>query len=216
MNSTYRDRTLALAGLFLATSLVAQTARRGMADSDALACSLGSLFIEEPTDTLDVYGGQLNRLRPGLLALREQLGTPRRSPEQIEPTRYAIGLLHLERKLMRNPAMLSGLDEGIQRARQQVDHFGLLHANVMAGLADTYSRIISPLGPRILVNGEQLHLGNPDTANRIRALLLAGIRSAVLWYQVGGRRWQIILGRRRLLQQTEALLAEPPPEEDGP
>ena len=34
----------------------------------------------------------------------------------------------------------------------------------------------------------------------IRALLLAGIRSAVLWRQLGGRRWRLVTQRQRLLQ----------------
>jgi len=42
------------------------------------------------------------------------------------------------------------------------------------------------------------HLKNEHVANRIRALLLAGIRSAVLWYQLGGRRWRLVIYRKRI------------------
>ncbi|MEQ8953835.1 MAG: DUF489 family protein, partial [Gammaproteobacteria bacterium] len=38
-------------------------------------------------------------------------------------------------------------------------------------------------------------------ANCIRALLLAGIRAAFLWYQLGGRRWRLLLYRKRI-QET--------------
>jgi high frequency lysogenization protein len=44
------------------------------------------------------------------------------------------------------------------------------------------------LSPRIMVNGDPAHLNNPENANRIRALLLAGIRAAMLWRQSGGGR----------------------------
>jgi high frequency lysogenization protein len=39
----------------------------------------------------------------------------------------------------------------------------------------------------------------------VRALLLAGIRAAFLWRQLGGRRWKLVLQRRRLLQRCQAL-----------
>ena len=38
-----------------------------------------------------------------------------------------------------------------------------------------------------------------DNAAKIRALLLSGIRSARLWRQLGGHRWQLIFSRRKLL-----------------
>ncbi len=43
------------------------------------------------------------------------------------------------------------------------------------------------------------HLQQTDNAAKIRALLLAGIRSARLWRQLGGHRWQLIFSRRKLL-----------------
>lgn len=208
MDRTLRSRTLALAGLFQSCHLAQQVARRGMADSDSLKTVLNSLFAREAESIEAVYGGSILNLRPGLQALIDQLGTPRQSAEQLELTRYAIGLLHLERKLSKRPQLLSAIGDGIERAHQQVDHYGLLHNNVMANLASLYSDHISPLGARILINGEAIHLNNPDSASRIRALLLAGIRAAVLWQQKGGRRWQIVLRRGALLATARELLAE--------
>jgi high frequency lysogenization protein len=49
-----------------------------------------------------------------------------------------------------------------------------------------------------MVQGDPRHLHAPDNQNRIRALLLAGIRAAWLWRQVGGSRWKILLGRKQL------------------
>jgi high frequency lysogenization protein len=58
-----------------------------------------------------------------------------------------------------------------------------------------------------MVSGEPLHLDNKDNQARIRAALLGGVRAAMLWRQVGGRRWQILLGQRRLLESARAYLA---------
>ena len=49
-------------------------------------------------------------------------------------------------------------------------------------------------------------LQNPRNAERIRALLLAGIRSATLWRQLGGNRWQLFFSRRKILKDAYALL----------
>ena len=58
-----------------------------------------------------------------------------------------------------------------------------------------------------MVNGAQIHLNNPENANRIRALLLAGIRAATLWRQSGGSRITLLLRRNTLLRESRVLLA---------
>lgn len=43
---------------------------------------------------------------------------------------------------------------------------------------------------------------------KIRALLLAGVRSAVLWRQVGGRRWQLFLWRNKFAKLAKKLIEQ--------
>jgi len=59
-----------------------------------------------------------------------------------------------------------------------------------------------------MVQGEPLHLENPDTAARIRSALLAGVRAAHLWYQCGGKRWHLLTRQQRLLAAAHKLLEE--------
>ena len=104
--------------------------------------------------------------------------------------------------------MLQEIGRGIDLATDRLEHFNLLHPNIIAQLADIYASTISTLKPKIMIHGEPLHLQNPENANRIRALLLAGIRSAMLWRQCGGGRFQVIFGRKRLLKEVHLLLTE--------
>jgi len=60
---------------------------------------------------------------------------------------------------------------------------------------------------RLSISGKPEFLKQPDKVAFIRALLLAGIRSAILWRQVGGRQWRLVFQRRRMLTQAEQLLA---------
>ena len=202
---TERDRCIALAGVFQAAGLASRVARHGMADSDAMESSLYSLFQVDAASVEDVYGG-LSGIADGLRTLREQLiGEKARN---IDITRYVISLMHLEKKLSKQPTMLQRLSEGINNATRQLEHYPLLHTNILAAMADLYSETISNLRPRIMIQGEPLHLQNTENINRIRALLLSGIRSAILWRQCGGNRFQILLGRKRLTETANALFLE--------
>jgi len=74
-----------------------------------------------------------------------------------------------------------------------------------AELARLYQETISTLGKRIQVSGDPQRLQQEETAEQIRALLLAGVRFAWLWQQRGGRRWHLLLRRGRLLENLQAL-----------
>ena len=195
------DRTLALAGMFQAFELVQQVARHGSIDPDELKIVLSTLFVTDPEDALSVYGDYSN-LKKGLELVTRQLN---KNPD-AELTRYLINVLHLERKLSRKQELLQSVAKGIEQTRKQMEHYPLPHSNIIASLAGIYSDTISTLKPRIIVSGEQGHLANPDNAGKARALLLAAMRSAVLWSQCGGSRWQILLQRRSFAHEATTLL----------
>ncbi len=167
-----------------------------MADSDAMQTCIDSLFQTDAPDVPSVFGG-LEHVAAGLRQFVNQMeGYGKRD---MDLTRYVIALLQLQHKLRANPAMLEHIADNIKIAQGRLQHFPLLHENILAQLAETYSKTVSQLQPRIMVRGEPLHLQNPDNQNKIRALLLSGVRSAILWHQVGGRRRHILFSRKRLL-----------------
>ncbi|MEJ2361464.1 MAG: high frequency lysogenization protein HflD [Gammaproteobacteria bacterium] len=199
-----RDKTLALAGIFQSASLVHQFANTGTLDLHDMTTCISSTLELNPLSTQSVYG-RLENLRTGLHTLIQYLGE---QPGQRDPNvaRYVISLLHLQRKLRKRGKMLDEIAEGIQRAKKQSEIFGLTHDNVIANLAGIYADTISTIPPKIMVSGDSSVLSNPDNANKIRAILLSGIRSAVLWAQLGGNRWQILFKRRTFIEQARHLL----------
>lgn len=203
MNQRTHNQALALAGVMHCTSLVRQLAHRGSVDDARLACALRPVFELDPDDVEAVYGGPECR-HDALAVLRVQLGAGA-AARDIETTRYAATLMHLERKLARRDDLLRTLRAGIEAAREQLQHFPVTHDNTVARLADLYGRTVSTLKPRVMVRGESRFLEAPDTANRVRALLLAGVRSTVLWRQSGGSRLRLIFGRQRLVEAAVAL-----------
>ncbi|MDP1664429.1 MAG: high frequency lysogenization protein HflD [Methylobacter sp.] len=201
--NTITNQTIALAGIAQAAALVQQLATTGSADSSALEASIASLFVSDEHGVENVYGG-LSGLKLGLERLNDQMtGLKIANPEQA---RYAASLVFLENQVSKQPAMLKTIFSGIERAQTQSEHFGLMHENVLANLGDIYHTTVSTLQPRIMVNGEQEYLSRPDIVNKIRACLLAGIRSAILWQQCGGARWKFLLYRKKIQAELQILL----------
>lgn len=202
MPRTDHDRVIAMAGLFQATGLVSTIARQGVADPQDLQTCLASLFKIDAGSSEEIYGGIAN-LKSGLLSLSEHL----RKPVSLETSRYVVALLVLERKLSRLPDVLQTIRSGIEAIQTKLGNMPITNDEIVADLAEIYASNISDLTPRVMVYGEQIHLSNLQNANRIRALLLAGIRAAVLWNQSGGGRLTLLMRRRTLLLEAQRLLS---------
>lgn len=199
------NRTIALAGLSQAVYLVQQIAKRGAADSSAVEVSISSVLKIDADNVVDVYGS-IAGIETGLKQLRRQLmGRASLDPEQAH---YAAMLLFLGKKLISNPRMVEQVQLGIGKAATQAESFPLLDEHVLGILAETYQTTISKLTPRIVISGEQNYLTDPGKANKIRSLLLAGLRSVILWEQCGGTRFNFFFGRGKILKQTEQLIKE--------
>ncbi|OEY67203.1 high frequency lysogenization protein HflD [Marinobacter sp. X15-166B] len=203
MKRSLTEQTLALAGVFQAATLVQQIAHTGRCADASFQASARSLFQTSPESTLAVYGG-LEDLREGLTTLASVF-SDQSKPQDLEVLKYALSLIHLEGKLNRHEEMMNILGNRIEQARHTADHFGYLHSNLIGNLASVYSDTISTLQPRIQVSGDPGILQVDENAARVRAMLLAGIRSAVLWRQTGGRRWQLVLTRRKIITTARAL-----------
>ncbi|USH01574.1 high frequency lysogenization protein HflD [Grimontia kaedaensis] len=203
MANTLFDRTIAFAGICQSVKLVQEIARKGSCDYDALSASLNSIILTNPSSTLEVFDNEEN-LTIGLNTLINELDN---SPGGSELTRYLINLLALERKLSGRRDSLAQLSDRIETVQRQVQHFELLDDQMISNLASIYLDTISPLGPRIQVTGNPAQLQQTGVQHKVRALLLAGIRGAVLWRQVGGKRRHLIFGRKQMIEQAKIILA---------
>ncbi|HEY8011965.1 MAG TPA: high frequency lysogenization protein HflD [Rudaea sp.] len=198
------ERVIALAGMFQAIALVRATATRGSGDSVAMQPSLASVFKIDATSPADVFGG-IGNLRLGLETLIAQLDDVKRD---LAITRIAISVLRVRAKLARRPQTLGALRAGIESIAQQTAGTEPANPIVMARLAQLYADTISKLQPRIVVEGEPQFLRQDTQVAQIRALLLAAIRAAVLWRQVGGSQWRLLFRRHQYAMLARGLLAQ--------
>lgn len=211
MAKNYYDITLALSGICQSARLVQQLAHQGHCDADALHVSLNSVIDMNPSSTLGVFGGSEANLRLGLETLLGVLNASSRQGLNAELT-HTLSLMVLERKLSSAKGALNTLGDRINGLQRQLDHFDLQSDTLMSAMAGIYVDVISPLGPRIQVTGSPAVLQSPQVQAKVRASLLAGIRAAVLWHQVGGGRLQLMFSRHRLTTQAKQILAYLTPE----
>ena len=204
MEHNQEDRTLALAGIYQSVVLVKEIANKGNVSDAHLASILETLFRFDVNNVMDVYG-DVTTIRKGLLTLHEQLSGDKKNID-MEITRYVINILQLEKILRKSPHLMDKLTSELENSQNKIEYFHITHENVIASLADIYQQMISPIGPKIMVQGSHTYLSQPNNANKVRALLFAGIRSAVLWRQCGGSRWQLLLSRKKYIDSAASLL----------
>jgi high frequency lysogenization protein len=208
MQYSLSTQIIALAALCQALKLVQQVARSSELDKDALSLILQSVAVIDAERPLQIYGDDAANLQGGFKLIVDQLGD--KPQKDVELTRYIVGVLALERRLAKTPANLVRLGDKLQHLQRQLQHFSVLDDNMLANLADIYSDCISSLGGRIQIYGQPELLKQPAVQHKVRALLLAAVRAAVLWRQAGGSRLNFIFKRRKLVEQARQMLAQLP------
>ena len=198
-----RDQIIGLAGVFMACQLVDNLARHGTVPSDQLGTCLKALMNQSPSSTKQVYGS-LQEIEVGFEAMQELL-TLKGKAQTSNVLRYVVGVVYLAKKLQTSSKVLHAVGSGVHQATQKADIFGENHDNVIANLAQLYKDTIGTFRYRIQVNGYPDYLRQENIAARIRCLLFSAIRSAVLWQQLGGRRYHLIFCRKQILNQLHEL-----------
>ncbi len=210
-------QTLTLSAVVQSAQLVRALAHTGSAPFPAIKALIDPLFVLN-VPSFNIIFPDLRLARPGLewLTARARQFSPEKNDEVL---RYTRNLLLLRTKLMADTDMQSRLGRRLQsisplsapysdlQTQTSTEPVGLHETErSFEALATLYQDTISTLPFRIQVQGKVEHLQDERIANRIRALLLAGIRFAVLWHQIGGRPWHLFLLRGRINRIATSML----------
>ena len=202
-SSKIEQQAIALAGVAQVARMVDQISKSGSYPSEFLEPSVHSLFVFDMVNAEDLFGG-IGGVKLGLQNLSSILAS-RQAPETRDVVRYVFSMLHLERQFATNASMQAVVRSRLEHASFKSEYFaGHVH-DVCHSVSAIYQDTLSTLRFRIKVIGSASHLQNTQNADIIRALLLAGIRSAFLWRQLGGRRWKLLMHRKQLLAASQRL-----------
>lgn len=198
--SQLQDTTLALAAVLQASHLVYQLAHQGIYTEDDTYPLIYSLFQFDAPNTPAVYAN-IKQLQLGLELLQAYFGgnSPayQKNPDVI---RYALAVLSVERHFDRDSAMQAQVHQELLQLQQTILSDINLDSLLFSKLAKIYENNLSQLEFRIYIKGNVDHLKNPRYVAKIRSLLLAAVRSAMLWRQCGGNRWQLFFKRPKIVQ----------------
>ncbi len=202
--SAIENQTLALAGIFQSASLIEQLAYKGELNQAAYDCSFDSLFTFNAPTAIDVFGN-LAGLSRGLKALTRYLGGENQDSGN-NMAYYVLSMLKIASLLKRDQKMATVIQTGLQTIETQAAKFELSRVSDASKIDELYQDTISTINPRIMVKGEQTYLTNSANAGRIRVLLLAGVRAAVLWHQLGGGKWKLMISRKKYMHRANQIL----------
>lgn len=204
--SVQRDKTLALAAIFQAAGLANELARRGQTDSQAEAWLLQTVLVMDTDDVSRIYPGS-EGLTKGLTWLEGSLMDQGRGLEQAgEIIRLSLAIIQVERHFERN----SDVQDDLRKRLLSLQHQRALNpemsqSELASQLGSAYVDSLGNLSFRVQIRGDARQLQSPGMAERIRAILLAGVRAAWLWQRLGGRRWHLVFTRSQILQEIRAI-----------
>ncbi|MFT4246781.1 MAG: high frequency lysogenization protein HflD [Pseudomonas sp.] len=203
MSSPIEERVLALAGLAQALQQVRRIAETGHSEAAAVRTAVDSVFRIDAGSTEAVYGSARDVIS-GLRVLQDYFRNQGR--DQVLP-RLALAVLQLERRFIKEPATVAAVATGIDGSAKRAAELGdSAHPDVLTALGTLYADTISHLRPRVMVQGNPHYLGQASVVSEIRALLLAAVRSAVLWRQLGGSPWDFLFAKRAMIAAVERAL----------
>lgn len=202
------QRMLALAGIMQSCTLINHIARGRWVDPQTVDISIESIFVLEPDDVLSVFQGKTANLEFGLRRLTTFFPKPERKHD-AEVASYLFGSILLARLLQQDKARMAKLGEAIEAVNAKRRNDPEMDTDdIAAELAQLYVEYIGSFKRRINLVGSKEILQDPLEVNRLRTLLLAAVRAAILWNQVGGRLWQLWWKRPHIADHAKALLAK--------
>jgi high frequency lysogenization protein len=205
LQNKYDNITIALAGIVQAISLARELAQTGKMNENAFHASVQSIFATHPENVAHVYG-DLIHLELGLDQLA-QLFSPK-SVNSRSMIRQILSIIRFQKKISRSSKAIDMLTQRVQQAKKQAEYFSMTHTNVLANLGDTYFNLINIFHFRFFIMGNQRFLSIRENIDRIRTLLLAAIRAAVLWRQSGGSHLQLIFSSKQIKASIEKILTQ--------
>lgn len=193
------ERTIALAGMMQACAEVQSLAREGEAEQSSYDSCAKSILVLDAVSTSAIYGG-LGGVKKGLKLIAD--GTMQSTaPLSMELLRYVMTIMQLQGQLYKNTDKFRAFGSEVEGLSAYSDQ------ELAEACSAVYQKYISTMQPQVIVQGEEIHLQREAIPPQIRSMLLAALRSAVLWQQKGGSRFRLVWERTRMRNAARSMLA---------
>ena len=196
-----KNQIIALSGIFQSCYLVRNLSRYGLITEQNLKNNIQILFNQNTENIMDLYGS-IESLHQGIDSIKNLLASEHKE-KLSETLRYAIGVMHLAKKLQKDKRMLMMIKKRLEITAKQIEHFSITHPNIIASISKIYQDSFGKFFFRINVNGNFEYLKQDQIVYQIRCLLFSGVRSTMLFHQMGGRRYQLILNKKHILEHKK-------------
>ena len=191
-----KNEVISLGAIYQASSEIKKIAWQGKINNKLIEPLIYSVYQTTSNEIEDIYIN-LKRLNTGLDFLRKQFVGDVFSRD-AEVDRYFEAINVLVKNMNKNSEIFSNLRDELSSHKENVTEDNLHeHAEFLSNL---YLKTISKINPRIIVNGDNIHLTDNRNASMIRALLLSAIRSFILWQQSGGTKFRIFLFKKKMAE----------------
>jgi len=200
------NKTIALAGIFQAAFLVHQIAFNQNYNEKAFLSSIESITKLNIPDVKSLFGHSDN-IKIGLSYLVYYSTKSSTKKEDKQLIKYLLFMAKLAKHVLSNKKIFNRLQRRLETITSQAEQLGANHNIVIHELAMLYKQAFVSIGLEVPILGKRSCFKNYDILNKIYALILAGIRAGVLWYQVGGSRLELLFSRSRLKKQAILLLS---------
>ena len=191
-----KNEVISLGAIYQASSEIKKIAWQGKINNKFIEPLIHSVYQTTSNEIEDIYIN-LKRLNTGLDFLRKQFVGDVFSRD-AEVDRYFEAINVLVKNMNKNSEIFSNLRGELSSHKENVTEDNLHeHAEFLSNL---YLKTISKINPRIIVNGDNIHLTDNKNASMIRALLLSAIRSFILWQQSGGTKFRIFLFKKKMAE----------------
>ena len=204
--SNWEHQNIALCAVAQCAALVHELAIGKEIRQSQLASAINPLLILNPESVEQVYPN-LESLTLGFSTLQSILGS-NRVKQNSQIRRYITEILILRKSLSKNMIMQSVVRAGLSNLEpirpslidcMQTNQQEINEQNyTFEEISSLYRKTLSTLKHRIKVAGKVQFLKNEIVSNKIRGLLFAGVRSAVLWHQLDGRYWRLFIYNKRI------------------
>jgi len=202
------QRIYALAAMCQAAQLAVQLATQGQCDANLLKAQWHSIFIMNPKDVEQIYPHPRD-LKLGLMFIDFGLKNPKKFTSN-----FAFPLVRsfcaMGKNLLASKKAQEALRIKLKRTEEQTHYFQPWdHPRIFQNLGEHYVEMATDQRINLKIAGQKKFLQNLEMLNKIRAVLLSGIRAAVLWYQLKGNLPWVFLNRRKIAFETQLLMQIP-------